>query len=107
MRIHLRNFLYIVFLSILFFGCDKKKEQHYYLFSYFTGNGEDGLHLTASTDGLVWEAINDGLSMLSPLVGESTLMRDPCVTIAPDSTFHMVWRTSWSEIRSAMTTQRI
>jgi beta-xylosidase len=29
-----------------------------YLFSYFVGNGEDGLHLAHSSDGYKWEAIN-------------------------------------------------
>ncbi len=60
------------------------------------GNGEDGLHLAWSEDGLNWDAINDGKSIIPPLVGESCLMRDPCITTGPDGTFHMVWTTSWS-----------
>lgn len=67
-----------------------------YLFSYFIGNGEDGLHLTWSRDGLKWEALNGGRSFLKPEVGESRLMRDPCLLRAPDGTFHMVWTTSWT-----------
>jgi hypothetical protein len=31
-----------------------------YLFAYFIGNGEDGLHLAASSDGLKWEALRGG-----------------------------------------------
>jgi hypothetical protein len=66
-----------------------------YLFSYFIGNGEDGLHLAWSRDGLKWEALNDGKSYLKPEVGESKLMRDPCLLRGPDGTFHMVWTTAW------------
>ena len=66
-----------------------------YLFSYFTDNGQDGLHLAASRDGYKWEALNGGKSFLTPLVGESKLMRDPCLLRGPDGTFHMVWTTAW------------
>ena len=65
-----------------------------YLFSYFINNGEDGLHLAWSADGLKWEALNDGKSLLKPEVGNSKLMRDPCVITGPDGTFHMVWTDS-------------
>ena len=66
-----------------------------YLFSYFVGNGEDGLHLASSRNGYKWEALNDGKSFLTPTVGESKLMRDPCLLRGPDGTFHMVWTTAW------------
>ena len=39
-----------------------------YLFSYFTGNGEDGLHLARSTDGYTWETLNGGRSFLLSLI---------------------------------------
>jgi hypothetical protein len=68
-----------------------------YLFTYFTKNGEDGLHLAVSTDGYKWEKLNDGASYLAPKVGKSKLMRDPCVTRGPDGTFHMVWTSGWNE----------
>jgi len=66
-----------------------------YLFAYFVKNGEDGLHLAASADGYTYEALNDGKSYLTPLVGESKLMRDPCLLRGPDGTFHLVWTTAW------------
>jgi hypothetical protein len=66
-----------------------------YLFAYFIGNGEDGLHLAWSRDGYRWEALNQGRSYLTPRVGESKLMRDPCLLRGPDGTFHMVWTTAW------------
>jgi hypothetical protein len=68
-----------------------------YLFTYFTKNGEDGLHLAASVDGYKWEKLNEGKSYLAPKVGHSKLMRDPCVTRGPDGRFHMVWTSGWNE----------
>lgn len=66
-----------------------------YLFSYFLDNGQDGLHLAWSADGLKWNALKHGKSLLNPQVGNSKLMRDPCVTQGPDGMFHMVWTDSW------------
>lgn len=68
-----------------------------YLFSYFTGNGESGLHLAYSYDGLKWEALNDGNSLLTPMVGKDKLMRDPSICQGSDGTFHMVWTSSWTD----------
>ena len=68
-----------------------------YLFSYFMGNGEDGLHLAYSTDGLKWEVLNDNQSFLTPAVGGDKLMRDPCIIQGPEGIFHMVWTVSWNE----------
>ncbi|HBC79540.1 MAG TPA: glycosyl hydrolase [Bacteroidales bacterium] len=68
-----------------------------FLFSYFTGNGEDGLHLAYSHDGLTFKVLNYGKSFLKPIVGVSKLMRDPCIIQTPDGTFHMVWTAGWTE----------
>ena len=67
-----------------------------FLFSYFIGNGEDGLHLATSEDGLKWTALRGGASFLQPMVGENKLMRDPCLLRGPDGIFRMVWTTSWT-----------
>ena len=67
-----------------------------FLFSYFIGNGEDGLHLATSEDGLKWTALRGGASFLTPVVGENKLMRDPCLLRGPDGVFRMVWTTSWT-----------
>lgn len=67
-----------------------------YLFSSFRGNGEDGLHLAYSRDGLEWTALKGDASFLNPTVG-GMLMRDPCITQGPDGLFHMVWTTSWGD----------
>lgn len=65
-----------------------------YLFTSFRGNGEDGLHLSYSHDGLKWIALNNDKSFLKPQVG-TKLMRDPCLCQGPDGTFHMVWTSGW------------
>jgi hypothetical protein len=68
-----------------------------YLFSFFRGNGEDGLHLAWSDDGLKWtELTSPGKSFLEPQVG-GKIMRDPCLQRGPDGMFHMVWTTSWGK----------
>ncbi len=66
-----------------------------YLFAYFKGNGEDGLHLAWSRDALKWQALNDDKSYLTPTVGSQKLMRDPHILQGPEGTFHMVWTTGW------------
>jgi hypothetical protein len=68
-----------------------------YVFAYFIKNGEDGLHLAASTDGYHWERLGGGASYLKPTVGKSKLMRDPCILRGPDGTYHMVWTSGWNE----------
>ncbi|MDN3668499.1 glycoside hydrolase family 43 protein [Echinicola jeungdonensis] len=68
-----------------------------YLFSYFMGNGEDGLHLAYSEDGLKWKALIDNKSVLAPTAGGDKLMRDPCIIKGGDGKFHMVWTVSWNE----------
>ena len=69
-----------------------------YLFTYFTHNGEDGLHLAWSADGLKWESLNNARSCLTPKIGsKEKLMRDPCVVRGPDGTYHMVWTSGWWE----------
>ncbi len=66
-----------------------------YVFAYFKNNGEDGLHLAYSRDGLTWKALNEDRPYLTPVVGSQKLMRDPCVIQGPDGVFHMVWTTGW------------
>jgi len=68
------------------------------MFSYFKGNGEDGLHLAYSMDGLEWTALKHDSSFLKPMVGKEKLMRDPCIIRGMDGYFHMVWTASGSFI---------
>jgi beta-xylosidase len=68
-----------------------------YLFAYFKGNGEDGLHLAYSWDGLNWTPLNDGNTLLRPVIGKDRLMRDPHITRGPDGLYHLVWTSSWTQ----------
>ena len=86
----------ILFIFINFNSYSQIKED-VFMFSYFIGNGEDGLHMAYSLDGLKWEAIKNNTSFLTPNVGEDKLMRDPCIIVGPDNKFHMVWTVSWNE----------
>ena len=82
-----------LFLSSVF-AQHKQIQKTTYLFSYFKGNGEDGLHLAYSQDGLKWTALKENTPFLRPQVG-SKLMRDPSICQGPDGMFHMVWTTGW------------
>ncbi len=79
------------------FYAAEEKQGGVYLFAYFKGSGEDGLHLAESDDGLVWHQLNNGNSLLRPAVGKDKLMRDPNITLGPDGLYHMVWTTSWHD----------
>ena len=68
-----------------------------YLFTYFKGNGEDGLHMAYSDDGYKWKALKKDTSFLTPEVGKDKLMRDPCVIKGGDGLYHMVWTVSWTD----------
>lgn len=85
---------FLLLASLL--GCNGENEQ-VYMFSYFTNNGEDGLHLAYSYDGYYWEALNNNQSFLKPIVSKDSLMRDPCIIQGPEGKFHMVWTVSWNE----------
>jgi len=90
------SFFLILFTALLSFQCNHDA-QPVFLFSYFKGNGEDGLHLASSKDGLKWQALNNDQSFLKPEVGNDKLMRDPCIISDSEGTFHMVWTVSWNE----------
>lgn len=85
--------LLLLFLTFSALAQDDKV----YMFSYFKGNGEDGLHLAYSRDGYKWEALKDDQPFLSPQVGKDKLMRDPCIIRGGDGKFHMVWTVSWTD----------
>ena len=93
-----------VVLAAFMAGCSpsarggRGSSQEAYLFSYFTSQ-DGGLRLAWSTDGITWTDIPkaDGSSFLTPLIGEDKLMRDPSICQGPDSTFHMVWTSSWTD----------
>ena len=86
---------YLFFSMFLLLSACFHQAHDIFFFSYFTGNGEDGLHLAYSTDGLTWKALQEGKSFLTPEVGKDKLMRDPCIIEGHDGLFHMVWTSGW------------
>ncbi|GGZ42353.1 hypothetical protein GCM10007049_39290 [Echinicola pacifica] len=93
----MKNIILLAALLLLANPLVMAQSNEIYLFSYFMGNGEDGLHLAYSEDGLKWKALNDNKSVLTPTAGGDKLMRDPCIIRGGDGKFHMVWTVSWNE----------
>jgi hypothetical protein len=94
----------LILLVFTAFQC-KAKDNHY-VFSYFTDNGQDGLHLACSTDGLHWKVLNNSKSFVKPTVGVDKLMRDPFILPGNDGIFRMVWTCSWKERQIGYATSR-
>lgn len=88
---------YVLLLMMLSKLVVSQSNQDVFLFSYFTGDGEDGLHLAYSEDGYEWKSLNGNKTFLKPTAGKDKLMRDPCVIQGPKGKFHMVWTVSWNE----------
>jgi beta-xylosidase len=89
-------------LSLAATGCapaarPSAPERAAYVFSYFKGNGEDGLHLAYSEDGLRWRPLRGDSAFFKPTVGKEKLTRDPSIVRGPDGTYHMVWTAGWNE----------
>lgn len=66
-----------------------------YAFTFFRDNGEAGVFLAVSNDGLNWREVNQGKPVMTPQVG-GKLTRDPSITLGGDGIYHMVWTTSWT-----------
>ena len=67
------------------------------LFSFFRDNGQDGLYLATSTNGLQWTELKpSGKSFLQPQIG-GKLMRDPSLALGRDGVFHLAWTTGWGQ----------
>ena len=85
-----------VFICICFCAAGIAQDK-VHLFAYFKNNGQDGLHLAYSLDGLKWTALKGDSSFLKPELSKDKLMRDPCIIVGADGRFHMVWTVSWSD----------
>lgn len=109
MSVRLRR---VAVLALAAVGCHHVRpapEPDALLFSYFTRNGDDGLHLAWSPDdGITWLPINAGRSLVRPEVTgagigwqqwdtKAALMRDPSILRGPDGVFHMVWTIAWTD----------
>jgi hypothetical protein len=88
-------FIFLVSESLLY-SQESVTPEKVWLLSYFTKNGEDGLHLACSSDGLSWKPLKDGKSFLEPPENVGKLIRDPSIVRAPDGIFHLVWTGSWN-----------
>lgn len=80
-------------LLLILTSCASKKA---FIFSYFKGNGENGLYMAYSEDGYHWNNLSEK-SFLTPVLSNDKLMRDPCIIMGGDGRFHMVWTVSWTE----------
>src|SRR5215510_5162430 len=98
MKMHtsLKIGLLLLLLSLCSPPVSAQAKEHL-LFAYFKGNGEDGLHLAYSQDGLKWKPLKRDGSFLKPTAGKDKLMRDPSILLGPDNTYHLVWTVSWQE----------
>ena len=65
------------------------------LLSFFRGNGQAGIFLAASDDGLHFTELNDGKPIMKPAPwARQNLTRDPSM-VYQDGKFHAVWTTGW------------
>ena len=104
----------LALLSVILAACARgtstrvAAEPTTFLFSYFTRNGEDGVHLAYSGDGITWLPLNGGRAVITPAVTGSgrgwqewnttaALMRDPSILRGPDGMFHLVWTVAWTD----------
>ena len=55
--------IFVLFSVLSLNGFGQEKDE-IYMFSYFINNGEDGLHLAFSTDGMKWQALKNNKSFL-------------------------------------------
>jgi beta-xylosidase len=95
------SFCVAIAVGFMAVGCvtasPEKPKDETLLFTFFREpNGQGGLQLATSTNGLNWTEIKapSGSGFIKPEVG-GKLMRDPSLALGPDGTFHMVWTTSW------------
>ncbi|WP_313261451.1 glycoside hydrolase family 43 protein [Sphingobacterium sp.] len=91
------NKLISILATLCFALTASAQQDSAYVFSYFKGNGEDGLHLAYSEDGLKWAALKNDASFLTPKLSPDKLMRDPCIIKGGDGLYHMVWTVSWTQ----------
>ena len=73
----------------------RAQNDHVFLFAYFLDNGQSGVHLAISRNGLLFEGVNDHRPILpAPEWPGEDLTRDPSLFFH-EGTFHLVWTTGW------------
>jgi len=72
------------------------EDREVFLLSYFKGNGETGVFLACSEDGLTFKDLNEGRPVFTPPQWQGqNLTRDPSI-VYHDGLFRMVWTSSWT-----------
>ena len=72
-----------------------KKSKETILMAFFRANGQDGVYLASSEDGLKFTSLNNDEPVMKPAAWEGqNLTRDPSI-IYHDGLFHMTWTTNW------------
>jgi hypothetical protein len=70
-----RLVIFLLLINVSWSGIiAQSAEDSVLMFSYFKGNGEDGLHLAYSHDGYKWMALKHDSSFLTPMVSKDKLM---------------------------------
>jgi SAM-dependent methyltransferase len=93
----MKKLVLLLLLSLVYKADVQAQAKEVYMFCYFKDNGQDGLHLAYSNDGMQWNALKGDSSFLTPMVSNDKLMRDPCIIRGADGLFHMVWTDSWTD----------
>ena len=69
-----------------------------FLLSYFVDNGQAGVYLAISDDGLHFRPLLEpNIPIMQSELGTDRLSRDPCIMLGPDRQWHMVWTSGWWE----------
>jgi hypothetical protein len=93
----MKAFIHYIIVAMAFLcGLSSVSAEDVFLLSYFQGNGETGVYLAASEDGLTFKDLNDGRPVFAPpqWAGQN-LTRDPSI-VYREGLFHMVWTSSWT-----------
>lgn len=92
----MRQKIFLLFLTIILsFSCLAKKKD-IFLFTYFKDNGVAGVYLAISYDGMHFNTVNGGKSIMTPPAWKNqNLTRDPSI-IYRDGLFRMVWTSHWT-----------
>jgi hypothetical protein len=88
MTLRLFSFIFGLFLLV-----SVSAQKEVYLFTSFHEPATEGLRFLYSYDGYHW--IDFGRTFLKPEIGKQKVLRDPSIVQGPDSTFHLVWTSSW------------
>ncbi len=90
----MKRCIWSVVVALVCCGCVEAAED-VFLLSYFKSNGETGVFLACSEDGLTFKDLNDGRAIFTPPAWkEQNLTRDPSI-VFHDGLFRMVWTSSW------------